>query len=93
VNAVRANGFTQAQIEDWEEDSLAACERIFSGSRGVVEKYGIRITKKPGLSDIGEGAAAIGYSPKRHFGTFLQELKRLDAEGGAEAVRALRCPY
>ena len=92
ANAVRANGFTAAEIENWEADTLAASERVFPGSRDLIEKYGIRITKKPGISDIGEGAAAIGYTPTRHFGTFLEELNWFDAAGGPEAVRALRCP-
>ena len=34
-----------------------------------------------------------GYAPTRHFGTFLQELRRVDAEGGPDAVRTIRCPY
>ncbi len=94
ANAVRANGFIPEQIADWETNPLVVCERVFPGSRELVEKYGIRITKKPGFSDIGDGAATIGYVPTRHFGTFLQELKRIDSEsGGPEAVRALRCPY
>ncbi len=93
VNAVRANGFTAAQIEDWETNPVAACECVFPGSRALIEKYGISITRKPGISHVGEGAARIGYTPSRHFGTFLEELKRLDAEGGPEAVRTLRCLY
>jgi nucleoside-diphosphate-sugar epimerase len=93
VNAVRPNAFTAEQIADWDSDPLAACERLFPGSRRLVEKYGIRIERKPGLSDLGDGAAAIGYAPTRHFGTFLEELRRRDAVGGVDAVRALRCPY
>ncbi len=65
----------------------------FPGSRPLVEKYSINIRRKPGIVDLGEGAAAIGYAPKRHFDTFLDELRRLDAEGGEKAVCALRCPY
>jgi hypothetical protein len=93
ANAVRANAFTATDIEDWEADPLAACERLFSGSRELVEKYDIRLPRKPGISDVGEGANIIGYTPTRHFGTFLKELKRIDGEGGADGVRAVRCPY
>ncbi|MBV9867703.1 MAG: NAD(P)-dependent oxidoreductase [Abitibacteriaceae bacterium] len=93
ANAVRPNAFTAEQIEGWADDPLAACEKVFPGSRPLVEKYGIRIQHKPGLSDLGEGAAAIGYAPQRHFGTFLDALRRLDTEGGAAAAHALHCPY
>ena len=93
ANAVRANGFTPEQIADWETDPLTVCESVFPGSRELVEKYGIRITQKPGFSDVGDGAAIIGYAPTRHFGAFLEELKRIDRDGGPKAVRALRCPY
>lgn len=93
VNAVRANGFTLEQIENWETDPVATCESIFPGSRPLIEKYSIRTPRKPGMSDVGDGAGLIGYTPKRHFGTFLEELARMDADGGPDAVRALRCPY
>ncbi|MBC8103645.1 MAG: NAD(P)-dependent oxidoreductase [Cytophagales bacterium] len=93
ANAVRANAFTAADLDGWEDDPLAACERLFPGSRILVEKYGILLPGKLSLSDAGEGAAVIGYAPKRHFGTFLEALKRLDRQGGPDAVRAVRCHY
>ena len=93
VNAVRPNAFTPEQIGNWEADPVAACESIFPDSRSLIEKYNIDITRKPGLSDLGAGAAAIGYTPQRHFGTFLDELRRLDAEGGEAAIKAVRCEY
>src|SRR5205085_6110381 len=91
--AHRANGYTEAQLVGWEEDPPAACERIFPGSQRLVEKYGMNISRKPEVIDLGPGAEAIGYRPQRHFGTFLQELARRDAEGGEAAVRAVRCDY
>jgi nucleoside-diphosphate-sugar epimerase len=93
VNAVRPNAFSEAQIADWEADPVAACERIFPDSRTLIEKYNIDIKGKPGLSDVGEGAAQIGFEPTRHFGTFLDELRRLDAAGGGEMVKSKRCDY
>ncbi len=93
VNAVRPNAFTAEQIRDWEADPLQACEGVFPGSRALVEKYAINIQRKPALPELGEGATTIGYKPTRHFGTFLSELRRLDAEGGPEAVRGVHCPY
>lgn len=93
VNAVRPNAFTAEQVADWESDPLTVCERIFPGSRALIAKYGIRIAHRPGLTDPGEGAERIGYAPKRHFGVFLEELRRMDTESGPDAVRALRCPY
>jgi nucleoside-diphosphate-sugar epimerase len=91
--AHRANGYTEALLADWEADPLAACERIFPGSRRLVEKYGMNLSRKPEVIDLGPGAEAIGYRPQRHFGAFLQALARLDAEGGEAAVRAVRCDY
>jgi len=38
-------------------------------------------------------AKKIGYRPSRHFGTFLKELKKLDAQLGREGVLALKCPF
>jgi len=93
VHAMRPDVFTAEQIAGWEADPLAACERVFPGSRALVEKYGIDIRHKPGLSGPDTGAAQIGYASTRHFGTFLDELRRLDSEGGEAAVRAVRCSY
>lgn len=93
VNAVRSNAFRSAQIENWEANPLDTCEQIFPGARALIEKYNIRIQRKPELSDGGDAATAIGYTPQRHFGTFLEQLRKIDAEGGEDAVRAIECPY
>jgi len=94
VNAVRPNAFTAEQLDGWEVDPLAACERIFPGSWELVERYGIDIRRRPERSNFGENdEVAIGFQPTRHFGTFLEELRRREAADGPEAVRALRCPY
>ncbi len=93
VSALRANAFTQEQIEGWEADPATVCERVFPGSRALVEKYNLRISGQPSIVDVGADAARIGYAPKHHFGTFLESLRRLDAEGGTGAVAAMRCPY
>ncbi len=90
VNAVRPNAFTSEQLESWEADPIAACESIFPGSRELVEKYALDIARRPEIVDLGEGAGQIGYVPLRHFGTFLENLRRLDEQGGAEAVRAVK---
>lgn len=45
------------------------------------------------MVDLGDTPETLGYTPRRHFGTFLEELARLDAEGGEAAVAAIRCPY
>ena len=93
VQAVRANAFTQEQIADWKDSPSEACERIFPGSRPLIEKYGIRIDGQPSIVDAGSGAEQIGYAPKHHFGVFLENLRRLDEEGGKDRVSALSCPY
>jgi nucleoside-diphosphate-sugar epimerase len=93
VHAVRGDVYTEAQVADWEADPVAACERIFPGASALVEKYKINIRRKPSVSHTDDGARAIGYSPSRHFGTFLETLRRLDAEGGPERVAEMRCDY
>lgn len=93
VNAVRANAFTAEEISDWETDPETACERIFPGSGDLVRRYGINVQRRPGLADLGEGAAQVGFRPKVHFGSFLEELKKVDAAGGEKAVHEVRCLY
>lgn len=92
LDALRPNAFTTEQVASWEEDPKGACERIFPGSTELVEKYGLRIERKPHVVTSFGGWEETGYAPSRHFGTFLDELRQRDAEG-EEAVRAIRCPY
>jgi nucleoside-diphosphate-sugar epimerase len=91
VNAVRANAFAAEDVQSWEQDPEAACDKVFAGSRELVSRYGIDIRRRPSLADA-TGASEIGFRPRRHFGTFLDELRALDAQG-EQAVRSMRCPY
>ncbi|RYG42115.1 NAD(P)-dependent oxidoreductase [bacterium] len=93
LDAVRANGFSAEDLAGWEEEPLATCERIFPGSAEIVARYGLRIERKPSVVSSFSGWAETGYAPSRHFGTFLEELRRIEASGGEAAVRAMVCPY
>ncbi len=88
LDALRPNAFTEEQLANWESDPLGTCEAIFPGSLELVEKYGLDIKRKPGLSG-NTGWDEIGYAPKRHFGTFLDELRSLDEA----TARSRTCPY
>jgi nucleoside-diphosphate-sugar epimerase len=93
VHAVRGDVYTEEQVADWEADPLTACERIFPGAAALVQKYDIRISRKPSVSKTDDAAKIIGYTPSRHFGTFLETLRRLDDEGGPDRVARMRCAY
>ena len=93
VEALRPNAYTEADIADWEANPLEACERVFPGSSELVTKYGLNIKNKPAFTTSNLGWEEVGYAPFRHFGKFLEDLRKLDAEIGEEGVRALRCPY
>lgn len=93
LDAVRPNAFTAEQIESWESDPMGTCERIFPGSAELVRKYQIRIDRKPGIVGSTLGWQETGYAPKHHFGTFLEELRELEATSGPEAVHTRVCPY
>lgn len=93
IDAMRPNAFTLEQIENWEADPIGTCEAIFPGYKDLVTKYGLRIERKPGFVNHYLGWEEAGFAAKRHFGTFLAELRRLDTEIGEEAIRAIRCPY
>ena len=93
VNALRPNAFSKGDLVGWEADPIGTCERLFPGSSPLIEKYGMKITHKPHVVDLGDGAGTVGFVPKVHFGTFLSELKRIEAKGGEAAVRAISCNY
>ncbi len=90
VNAVRRNAFTDDMIGDWEADPLGAVERLFPGSRELVERHSIDISRRPSVVDP-LGAETVGYAPRHDFGTFMARLRDLDDEGAD--VRALTCHY
>ncbi|MFI9081955.1 NAD-dependent epimerase/dehydratase family protein [Streptomyces sioyaensis] len=92
VNAVRANAYTDHDTSGWEKSPLALCESIFPGSRSIVQEFGLEIARRPStVSHLGAGK--IGYSPKRHFGTFLDELAVHLELHGKEYVKSLSCDY
>ncbi len=91
VHAVRANAFTTEQVEHWESDPLGTAEAIFPGSAALITKYGIDIGHQPSIPEH-VGADAIGYTPTRHFGTFIAELAELDAID-PDAVGRMHRPY
>lgn len=93
VEAVRANAFTAAQLEGWEDDPVGTCDRLFAAAGELIERYGLDLAAKPLIMRAGDGGSTIGYEPSHHFGTFLEELRRLDDEIGQRGVNALRCPY
>lgn len=93
VDATRGNAFSAEQIEGWEQNPVQTAERIWPGSSKLIEKYELKISSKPHLISSFLGWSELGYEPGYHFGTFLEELRRLDASLGEEGVRALRCDY
>lgn len=93
LDAVRPNAYDEPSLAGWEADPIGACEAIFPGSADLVRKYGLKIDRKPGVTTRFDGWEETGYAPKHHFGTFLDALRRLDAEGGEAAVRSVACPY
>lgn len=92
LDAVRPNAYTAADIADWEQDPYACCEKVFPDSREIVERFGLDIKRKPGLTGS-LGWEEVGFAPQVHFGTFLAELRTLESEHGADYVRELTCPY
>jgi NAD(P)-dependent dehydrogenase (short-subunit alcohol dehydrogenase family) len=93
AEVVRPNAFDGDAIADWEDDPAGACERVFPGSRRLVERYAIDVSRKPAITSAQASASLLGCAPSRHFGTFVAELQRVDEEGGEAAVRAVSCPY
>ena len=95
VDAVRHDPYNEAHLEGWENNPLERIEALFPGSQALVERYELDIQPKPmvqrSLPD--DLAEEIGYRPSRHFGTYLEQLRRLDSELGKKGVLAMMCPY
>jgi hypothetical protein len=87
------NAFIEDDLVDWGADAPGVCERVFPGSRRLVEQYAIDLSGRPVVRAEPAIADVLDAVPHRHFGTFLDELARLDAEAGPAAVQAVTCPY
>ncbi len=95
VDAVRNDPYDESKLKNWAKNPHARLEAIFPGSKDLIDKYEIDIQAAPmiqrsGQNDLGE---KIGYRPSRHFGTFIADLRKLDAKLGKEGVLALKCPF
>lgn len=95
LDAIRNDPYDEAQLEGWEQNPLERIETLFPESRALIERYEMDIQPKPTVQRSGQNDLAdqIAYRPSRHFGTFIEELRRLDSELGKEGVLALKCPY
>ncbi len=93
LDALRPNAYSEAQLENWEASPKEACESIFPGSAKLIEKYQIRLARKPSTTQSFLGWKETQYKPEVHFGTFLKQLTELDQQGGEDAVFAQHCPY
>ena len=95
VDAVRNDPYDEAKLKNWSKNPLERLEAIFPGSRVMVEKYKMDIKAKPMVQRSGQNdlARKIGFRPAHHFGTFIKDLKRLDAKLGKEGVLAMKCPF
>ncbi len=93
LDALRPNAYGPGDLEGWESDPAGTLERIFPGAGRMAAKYAMRLPERPGLTTSFSGWEEVGYAPTRHFGTFLEELRRVDESGGETAVRARRCEY
>ena len=95
VDAIRNDPYGESQLKGWEKNPLARVEAIFPGSRDLVEAYEMDIKARPMIQHSGQDdlAVKIGYKPSRHFGTFIKELRQLDAKIGKQGVLAMKCPF
>jgi NAD dependent epimerase/dehydratase family len=93
LDALRPNAFTEEQLDGWEKDPIGTCERIFPGSASLIEKYAIKISHRPHVVTSFLGWEEVGYAPRHHFGTFLEELRTADETEGIHSVLARHCAY
>ena len=84
------NPFSADELREWERDPLAVLERRVPGSARLVRQYGLDVSNPPRVHDIEKTKRLLGWQPRYHLLTFLEELKRLDAEGRVDQVR---CDY
>ncbi len=64
------------------------CEAQLSGSRDLIEKYGLAIPDSVEQHDLSEAARVLGWTPAIGFMEFLRDLKARDARG--EDVSTMR---
>lgn len=79
VDALHPDVLSDRDLEDWERDPLATAERRFPGARSAVERFGLDISAPP-TRPTTQGWSEIGFTPSRHFGTWVAEAAALTDE-------------
>lgn len=75
---------------DWAGDPLAVLERHVPGSAALVRKYKLNVDQPPTTHDIEKTKKLLGWQPKYHLLTFLEQLKHLDETG---QIHDVQCDY
>jgi hypothetical protein len=88
IDAVQPDSFGDDDLAGWADDPVGTLDRVFPGSRAVVERFGIDVARPPQRPNT-SGWAESGYRPSRDFGSWVREV----AAASDEEVAARRPGY
>lgn len=73
--------FTAGDVERFKDDPMGVIDAHWPGYRPLMEKYALAFPERPIVVDIEKTKEVLGFQPRYHFGTFLEELRERDAAG------------
>jgi nucleoside-diphosphate-sugar epimerase len=85
-----AHGIPPEIVNDFRSQGAAWCESQVTGSRALMEKYGLTLPERVEQHDLSEAERLTGWRPSVGFVQFLQDLKERDGRG--EDVKSLWSP-
>jgi hypothetical protein len=81
---------SENDLRAWAADPVGTAERLFPGAREVIERFDVDVdVAEPPMRPTTAGWEQVGYAPSRHFGTWVDAVRRL----GDDEVRSRRSSY
>ena len=79
VDALHPDVVSENALREWQGDPMGVAEQLFPGAHDVVDRFGLDITPLP-HRPARRGWTEIGYTPRRHFGTWVDSVANLTDE-------------
>ncbi len=75
------HGMPLEVLEDFRRLGPQWCEQQMPGTRGLIEKYDLRLPERVEQHDLSEAERVLGWRPRIGFLEFLRDLQERDARG------------
>ncbi|MFC5648834.1 NAD-dependent epimerase/dehydratase family protein [Paenibacillus solisilvae] len=73
---IRHDSFTNDDVKAYSESPVEIWDRLYPGAKKIIEACKFKLPSEIRVTDLSKEKEELGYTPKYHFGTFIQEFTR-----------------